>query len=56
MADCVGVSTGYIYDIRESSDLGRIVRSRSSMILPMSMISQMTDNGSRLLPIQVKVY
>ncbi|XP_032575296.1 uncharacterized protein LOC6616438 [Drosophila sechellia] len=56
MADCVDVNTGYIYDIREPSELGRIVRSRSSMILPMSMISQMTDNGSRFLPVQVKIH
>ncbi|EDX11371.1 GD14955 [Drosophila simulans] len=56
MADCVDVNTGYIYDIREPSEVGRIVRSRSSMILPMSMISQMTDNGSRFLPVQVKIH
>ncbi|EDV52642.2 uncharacterized protein Dere_GG16180 [Drosophila erecta] len=56
MADCVGANTGYIYDIRAPSDVARIVRSRCSMILPMSMIMKMTNNARRFLAIQVQVY
>ncbi|XP_043648483.1 uncharacterized protein LOC122616951 [Drosophila teissieri] len=56
MADCVGVNTGYVYDIRAPSDVGQVLRSRCSMILPMSMIKKMTNNARRFLAVQVQVY
>ncbi|XP_016956286.1 uncharacterized protein LOC108028812 [Drosophila biarmipes] len=56
MAGCVGVNTGYIYDIRAPNDVGQICRSRCSMVLPMRMIAQMTNNARRFLAVQVQVY
>ncbi|EDW95045.2 uncharacterized protein LOC6534658 [Drosophila yakuba] len=56
MADCVSVNTSYVYDIRAPTDVGQIARSRCSMILPMSMITKMTNNARRFLAVQVQVY
>lgn len=54
--DCLSVNTSHIYDIRAPQDMASIVRSSSTLMLPMKMISKMTDKGANLLVVQVKVY
>ncbi|XP_017010514.3 uncharacterized protein [Drosophila takahashii] len=56
MAGCVGVNTGYIYDIRAPNEVGHVGRSRCAMVLPMAMITEMTNNARRFLAVQVQVY
>ncbi|XP_016933450.2 uncharacterized protein [Drosophila suzukii] len=56
MASCVGVSTGYIYDIRAPNEVSQICRSRCSMVLPMKMITKMTNDARRFLAVQVQIY
>jgi len=56
MASCVGVSTGYIYDIRAPNEVSQICRSRCSMVLPMKMITKMTNGARRFLAVQVQIY
>ncbi|EDV39964.1 uncharacterized protein Dana_GF10280 [Drosophila ananassae] len=54
--DCLSVNTSHMYDIRAPLDMGTICRSPSTLMLPMQMISKMTDKGANFLVVQVKVY